>query len=100
LLRQAAHGAKSLWSAPEDPNVLPSSNQWGDAAERRASVAMPVAYGRGVVTIPAGARYFADAFERPLIGWHGTYDPPCGMDGGSMVDGPKTARREQRRPRP
>ena len=85
LLRRASHGAESLWTAPKDPNLLPSSNLWSEAAERRASEAMCVAYGGGVVKIPAGSRYFLDSFERTLVGWHGTYDPPCGMDGEPMV---------------
>jgi hypothetical protein len=39
----------------------------------------------GVVKIPSGARYFADSFERVLVGWHGSYDPPVGMDCELMV---------------
>lgn len=80
LLRRASLGAESPWSAPRDPSLLPSSNVWREAAERRASAAMRVAYAGGVVKIPAGSRYFVDSFERALVGWHGTYDPPCGMD--------------------
>lgn len=38
-----------------------------------------------VLYSPAGSRYFADEFERTLVGWHGTYDPPRGMDGESMM---------------
>jgi uncharacterized protein len=40
---------------------------------------MKVAYGGGVVVIPLGAKYFVDSFERTVVGWHGTYDPPGGM---------------------
>jgi hypothetical protein len=85
ILRRASHGAESLWSTPKDANLFPSSNLWGEATERRASEIMCVAYGGGVVQIPAGSRYFVDSFERTLVGWHGTYDPPCGMDGEPMV---------------
>lgn len=85
ILRRASDGSESLWSAPEDPNLLPSSNLWNEAEERRASEAMCVAYGGGVTKIAAGSRYFVDSFERTLVGWHGTYDPPCGMDGESML---------------
>lgn len=65
--------------------MLPSSSLWEDAEEREAAELRRVAYGGGVVTIPVGARYYVDSFERTLVGWHGTYDPPCGMDGESMV---------------
>ena len=85
LLRRASYDAESLWSAPDDPNWLPSSNLWEEAMERRASEAMCVAYGGGVIKIPEGSRYFVDSFERTLVGWYGTYDPPCGMDGEPMV---------------
>lgn len=85
LLRRASYSAESLWSATKDPNLLPSSNLWEEAEERRTLKPFGVAYGGGVVKIAAGSRYFVDSFERTLIGWHGTYDPPCGMDGEPMV---------------
>jgi uncharacterized protein len=85
LLRRASDGAGSIWSAHTDPNLLPSSNLWREATERRASEAMCVAYGGAVIRIPAGSRYFVDSFGRALVGWHATYDPPCGMDGEPMV---------------
>ena len=85
LLRRASYSAESLWIAPKDPNLLPSSNLWEEATERRTSEAICVAYGGGVVKIAAWSRYFVDSFERTLVGWHGTYDPPCGMDGEPMV---------------
>jgi hypothetical protein len=47
---------------------------------------MQVAYAGGVAAIPEGSRYFVDSFERTLVGWHDTYDPPCGMDGESMIE--------------
>jgi uncharacterized protein len=85
LLRRASYSSKSLWATPKDPNLLPSSNLWEEAAERRTSDALCVAYASGVVSIAAGSRYFVDSFERTLIGWHGTYDPPCGMDGEPLI---------------
>jgi len=85
LLRRAAHGTDSLWNHFNNPSLLPSSCLWEEAAERRASEAMCVAYGGGIVKIPAGSRYYVDSFERTLVGWHGSYDPPCGMDDGPMV---------------
>ncbi len=40
---------------------------------------MRLVYGGVVITIPAGSRYHVDSFERVLIGFHGTYDPPSDM---------------------
>ena len=62
-----------------------SSSAWSEAIERGAARELSVAYGGGIVTVPRGARYFVDAFERTLVGWHGSYDPPSGMDGASML---------------
>ena len=75
----------SSWSPPRDAALLPSSNRWEEAQERRASQLMRVVYCGSVITIPAGSRYFVDSFERTLIGFHGTYDPPSDMGCGSMV---------------
>lgn len=86
LLRRAAEGAQSLWTAPKNVGIFPSSCLWDEARERRATQSMQVAYAGGVAAIPEGSRYFVDSFERTLVGWHGTYDPPCGMDGESMIE--------------
>lgn len=75
----------SSWGPPRDAALLPSSNRWEEAQERRASQPMRVAYGGAVIAIPAGSRYFVDAFERTLVGFHGTYDPPSDMGCGSLV---------------
>ncbi|MFS2122648.1 ankyrin repeat domain-containing protein [Pseudomonas sp. Pseusp97] len=80
LLRRAHVDEESLWSAPSDPDVLPSSHAWNDATERRAAENLYVAYAGGTLEILRGSRYYVDAFERVLVGWHGTYDPPYGMD--------------------
>lgn len=85
LIRDASPGTDSLWPPPVDPDVLPGSNRWDEAMEGKAHDELFVAYARGVVRIPGGDRYFKDSFGRVLIGWHGTYDPPCGMDGESML---------------
>ncbi len=81
LLRRASDGAVTLYTAPGDPELLPCSCLVGEAKERRAEEDMRVAYAGGIVHIKAGERYFVDSFERTLVGWHGTYDPPRGMDG-------------------
>ncbi|OWQ45783.1 hypothetical protein CDL60_18155 [Roseateles noduli] len=85
LLRRASVGEDSLWAAPVDPEVLPSSNHWDDAARCLATTDLFVSYGGGLVKITKGSRYFVDAFDRVLIGWHGTFDPPCDMGGESNI---------------
>jgi hypothetical protein len=85
LLQSAARGAGGPWAPTSDARHLPSSCAWSDAEERRATRDLCVAYAGALVTIPRAARYFVDSFERVLIGWHGTYDPPCGMGGESML---------------
>lgn len=84
-VQRAIKDDDSLWAPPKDISLYPSSHLWDEASERRSSETMCVAYGGGVVSIPKAARRFVDSFERTLIGWHGTYDPLCGMDGESMV---------------
>jgi len=84
-LRDAEVGAADLWEPSPEPDLLPSSSAWSKPAERCAWRELQIAYGGGRVVIPAGARYYVDAFERVLVGWHGTYDPPGGMDGESML---------------
>lgn len=85
LLQKATERPDSGWGPPQRPNLLPSSCHWEEAVERRASATMRVSYSGAVVEIPAGSRYYVDAFERTLIGWHGTYDPPSGMGAKSML---------------
>lgn len=85
LLQKASEGHDSLWAAPEDTDLLPSSCLWSEAKESRATEMLLVAYGGGLVQIPVHSRYFVDSFDRAIVGWHGSYDPPYGMDGYSMV---------------
>jgi uncharacterized protein len=85
LLREASTGEDDLWEAPSDIDLLPSSNHWDEAVTCHAVAEMHVAYGGGIVAIPAGTRYFTDALGRTLVGWHGTYNPPMGMDAYSCI---------------
>jgi hypothetical protein len=39
-----------------------------------------------VRVIEAGRRHYVDDFGRVLVGWHGSFDPPCGMDDEPMFD--------------
>jgi hypothetical protein len=84
LMRHAAVGATGLWEPSSAADLLPSSSAWAEHAERRAWRELRVSYGGGCVLIPVGGRHYVDSFERILVGWHGTYDPPAGMDGESM----------------
>lgn len=85
LLRSAVSPDEKLWGAPMDPDVLPSSNRWDEAIEHRATGVLYVAYAGGLVIIEPGRRYYTDSFGRVIIGWHGSFDPPSGMDGESML---------------
>lgn len=84
ILRNASIDS-DLWEPPVDPDVLPSSNRWGEATPAQAHTQLFVGYGGGVVSIPKCTPYFTDSLGRVLVGWHGTFNPPSGMDGGSML---------------
>ena len=85
FLRRASIGQDSLWAPPIDPDVRPSSNQWSEARQVRSDCHLLVAYGGGLVQIPKDTTYFLDSLGRVLVGWHGTFNPPCDMDGDSMI---------------
>jgi hypothetical protein len=46
---------------------------------------MAIDYNGGVVNIPNGTSYYTNEKCVPLIGWHGSYNPPCDMGGNSMI---------------
>jgi O-acetyl-ADP-ribose deacetylase (regulator of RNase III) len=76
-----------LWGpSPDDPALLPSSPRWEEAERRVADQPFSVSYGGGVVKVNAGDTYWVDSRGWTLVGWHGTYDPPSGMDGQSMIN--------------
>jgi ankyrin repeat protein len=83
LLRAAE--VDRLWEPSPDPDVLPSSSRWGEATAARADTDLYVAYGGSTVRIPMGTPHFIDSLSRILVGWHGTFNPPRGMDGESML---------------
>jgi len=39
-----------------------------------------------VVRIRPGDTYYVDKAGAVLVGWHGTYDPPCDMGGCAMIE--------------
>ena len=86
LLRKYATGRASSWCPPIDPDVLPSSSCWEEAQMVKAAFDFYIAYGGSGIRIPKGSTYYVDSMDRVLVGWHGTFDPPCDMDGESLVD--------------
>jgi uncharacterized protein len=62
-------------------SIFPSSNKWSTATAMRAARARLFSYAGGQAIVRQGGRYYADSWGRALVGWHGTTDPPCGMDG-------------------
>lgn len=85
FLRNASMGRGTLWAPSMDPDTLPSSNRWKEATQTQADAGLLVAYGGGLVKIAKGTPHFVDALGRVLVGWHGTFNPPRGMDGESML---------------
>lgn len=87
MLRRASLGRDSSWQPSPDPDVLPGSNCWEEGMEAVASVELFVAYGGSIVRIPKRSRYYIDSFQRILIGFHGSFDPPSDMGGYSLIPG-------------
>ncbi|MBL0720529.1 ankyrin repeat domain-containing protein [Piscinibacter sp. Jin2] len=67
--------------APADPDVLPCSFQWLEAVKLKAPHDLLVLYYEHIITIPKNSTYYTDRIGRVLVGFHGSYDPPRGMDG-------------------
>lgn len=75
-----------LWSPPKSGSELkPASNRWSEAIEQIATEEFKVAYAGGIVKIEKGSKFYIDDQGRILIGWHGTYNPPCDMGGNSIL---------------
>jgi hypothetical protein len=91
LLRDAVQ--RGPWAPVASADVRPSSNAWREAEPRRTQLGLTVGYAGATIQIPPGSRYYVDSFERILVGWHGTFDPPCGMDGSPIIDGETMGRR-------
>mmetsp|Transcript_680 Transcript_680/g.1081 ORF Transcript_680/g.1081 Transcript_680/m.1081 type:complete len:122 (-) Transcript_680:183-548(-) len=79
-----------LWKPPTQEEIAngirPSSSNWGQWEIRRASCDFRVKYGGGFVSVRGGDLFYVDKHGRVLIGWHGTYSPPLGMDDMPQVD--------------
>lgn len=92
ILRMAV--MKACWRpVTENSSLRASSCVWGEATPCTAQINMTVGYGGRVISIPKGGNYYSDSWGRVLVGWHGSYDPPYGMDGVPMVKRRTTVRR-------
>lgn len=88
VARQRGHDQLAAWLlafADTTGATRPCSRAFDEASERRALTAFHVPYAGGLVHVRAGSRYFVDTCDCVLIGWHGSYDPPFGMDGIDLV---------------
>ncbi|AGO82442.1 Ankyrin repeat domain containing protein [Pandoravirus dulcis] len=88
VARQRGHADLAAWLlafADTTGATRPCSRAFDEASERRALTAFHVPYAGGLVRVCAGSRYFVDTCDCVLIGWHGSYDPPFGMDGIDLV---------------
>ncbi|AVK74761.1 Ankyrin repeat domain containing protein [Pandoravirus quercus] len=88
VARQRGHGELAAWLAAfadKTGATRPCSLAFNEAIEQRATAAFHVPYAGGMVHVRAGSRYFVDTCGCVLIGWHGSYNPPFGMDGIDLV---------------
>lgn len=78
-----------VWKPVPRPTMRASSCKWGShvpaTGTRTAAEDFTVAYAGGVVRIGKGRTYHVDDWGRVLVGWHGTFDPPCDMGGESIL---------------
>jgi hypothetical protein len=72
-----------------DPLVIACCGDYDARLKARPSKAsqdMFVAYGGTLVFVPKNSNIYVDSSGRVVIGFHGTFDPPRGMDGLSLFD--------------
>jgi hypothetical protein len=67
------------------PGRWAASSRFREARKTKSTIDFEAAYAGGVVNVSAGQIIYEDNLGRLLVGWHGTYSPPCGMDGESLV---------------
>jgi len=68
-------------TSPQFPNARQSSSNFKEGKVQIATEDFEVYYASNVVKIKTGSTYYTNNDDNVLIGWHGTYDPPSGMDG-------------------
>eukprot|EP00455_Lapot_gusevi_P027289 TRINITY_DN2885_c0_g2_i3.p1 TRINITY_DN2885_c0_g2~~TRINITY_DN2885_c0_g2_i3.p1 ORF type:complete len:222 (-),score=31.20 TRINITY_DN2885_c0_g2_i3:16-681(-) len=78
--------SKSAWCPSSNPAFIATSSLFNQAQPRVATEQMTVSYAGRDIKIEPGKTYYIDSLGRVLVGWHGSYDPPCGMDGECMVN--------------
>jgi hypothetical protein len=92
-LASAAPGAG--WEPTDNPEFLAASSLWGEARKVKANQFLRVCYSGRLIDIPPGNIHYTDSWGRILVGWHGSFSPPRGMDGESMI-APEIERAESR----
>lgn len=88
---------ESLWAPKDGPkdggddDVLASSPLWEEAMPVRIRETIRVHYASGIVKAsPESGMVWVDLEARVLVGWHGTVQPPRGMDTWPMVNDTET----------
>ena len=86
VTRDAERKLWRAWLVNDSPDRIQVYTEPGDLSDfsPRASSTKSVddifvLYAGGVVHIPAGRPFFRDERMRPIVGFHGSYDPPRGM---------------------
>jgi hypothetical protein len=75
-------GEPSFYANECTPARLAPGGAAAGAPSARAAAPTAVLYARTAILIPAGASFSLDEGRGCIhVGWHGSYDPPCGMDG-------------------
>lgn len=85
LAKSLSEALSSMIDAPDDPSLIAASRLWENHTERTATELFKVSYGLRKIKIRTGIPYYTDCFGRVLVGWHGSFSPPRGMDGNSMI---------------
>ncbi len=70
----------------KDMIQLEVSKKFNEHKRKTANNNIKVFYGEAEIIIPKGHNYYVDKEGKVLIGWHGSYNPPYGMDGRSIFD--------------
>lgn len=72
----------SIWGLGK---IVPSSRAWEESRKTTAEDNLQVMYAGALISIKKGKTIYRDSANNILVGWHGTYSPPRGMDGEPMV---------------
>ena len=73
--------------SPEESHLLAASHLWGQAQKRSISEELKIKYGGGIaVARPDKGDIWIDRCARVLVGWHGTTQPPRGMEANDRMN--------------